>query len=90
MKASYNNENANMMKGGINMFHEHKGPGRLIPPHERKALLHIEFEDDDWELLKNVFGDEDTAYAAAEIVREAPPEIQILAMQLINIIKEVQ
>lgn len=72
------------------MMHEHKLPLKNnIPPHERKAMLHIEFEENDWILLKEVFGDEDTAAAAVDIIRDAPPEIQILAVQLINIIKEV-
>ena len=72
------------------MMHEHKLPLKHnIPPHERKAMLHVEFEENDWVLLKEVFGDEDTAAAAVDIIRDAPPEIQILAVQLINIIKEV-
>ena len=77
------------LEGGIHMMNEHRGSGRHIPPHERKALMHIEFDEADWMLLKKVFGDEDTALAAAEIIREAPPEIQILAIQLMNIIEEV-
>ena len=89
MRVNYGNVNENVMNE-MNMYHEHKGPGRPLPPHVRKELMHIEYEEDDWKALKTVFGDEDTAYAAAEIIREAPPEIQILAMQLINIIKEVQ
>lgn len=71
------------------MIHEHRDLGRHIPPHERKALMHIAFDEADWVLLKEVFCDEDTALAAAEIIREAPPEIQILAIQLMNIIEEV-
>lgn len=77
------------MKGGIHMMHDHKGPARHIPPHERKAMVHVEYDEQDWELLRDIFGDEDTAAAAAAIIQEAPPEIQILAVQLINIIKEV-
>ncbi len=71
------------------MMNEHRGPERHMPPHERKALMHVELDEGDWTLLKEVFGDEDTAAAAAEIIREAPPEIQILAIQLMNIIEEV-
>ena len=63
-------------------------PARPLPPHERKALIHIEYDEQDRDLFKTVFGDEDTATAAAEIIREAPPEIQILAIQLVNMIKE--
>lgn len=60
-----------------------------IPPHERRAMMWIEFDENDWKHMNEIFGDEDTAAAAAEIIREAPPEIQILAVQLINIIEEV-
>ncbi len=85
-----NTNKTNNIKGGPHMIHEHKLPLRHpVPPHERKAMLHIEFDENDWVLLKEVFGDEDTAAAAVEIIRDAPPEIQILAVQLINIIKEV-
>lgn len=90
MNILLNTNNMNEPKGGIYMMHEHKLPLRHnIPPHERKAMLHIEFDENDWTLLKKVFGDEDTAAAAVDIIRDAPPEIQILAVQLINIIKEV-
>lgn len=77
------------LEGGIHMLHEHRNPGGHILPHERKALINIEFDEADWTLLKEVFGDEDTTTAAAEIIREAPPEIQILAIQLMNVIEEV-
>lgn len=89
MKIFADKKNERTLEGGIHMIHEHRDHGRHIPPHERKALMHIEFDDTDWALLKEVFGDEDTSLAAAEIIREAPPEIQILAIQLINIIEEV-
>lgn len=82
-------KNEKALEGGIHMMYEHRGPRRHIPPHERKALINVEFDEADWTLLKKVFGDEDTALAAAEIIREAPPEIQILAVQLMNIIEEV-
>lgn len=90
MNILLNTNNMNESKGGVNMMHEHGLPLRHnIPPHERKAKLHIEFDENDWTLLKKVFGDEDTAVAAVDIIRDAPLEIQILAVQLINIIKEV-
>lgn len=89
MKVFTEKKNERVLEGGIPMMHEHKGPRRPIPPHERKALIHIDFDESDWTLLKEVFGDEDTAMAAAEIIREAPPEIQILAIQLMNMIEEV-
>lgn len=77
------------MEGGLQMMHEHSSLRRHMPPHERKSLMHVEFDEGDWCLLKEVFGDEDTAVAAAEIIMEAPPEIQILVIQLMNIIEEV-
>ncbi len=89
MKTTENKKNGRGLEGGIHMMHEHKWPERHIPPHERKALMHIEFDEADRILFKKIFGDEDTALAAAEIIKEAPPEIQILAVQLMNIIEEV-
>ena len=89
MKMFAEEKKASGMRGGFHMMNEHRGPERHMPPHERKALMHVEFDEGDWTLLKEVFGDEDTAAAAAEIIREAPPEIQILAIQLMNIIEEV-
>lgn len=90
MNILLNTNNMNEHKGGVPMTHGHKLPlMHSIPPHERKAMLHIEFDENDWELLKEVFGDEDTATASVNIIRDAPPEIQILAVQLIDIIKEV-
>lgn len=87
MKLLADTEKNKELKGGLHMMHEHKPPIGHIPPHARKAMVHIEFDEEDWTLLKAVFGDEDTAEAAVEIIRDAPPEIQILAIQLINIIK---
>ena len=73
----------------IHAMHEYRGMVRHMPPHERRVLMHLEFDEGDWNILREVFGDEDTAVAAAQIIREAPPEIQILAVQLMNIIEEV-
>lgn len=89
MKVFADKKNEGALEGGIHMLHEYRNTGRHIPPHERKALMNIEFDEADWTLLKEVFGDEDTTMAAAEIIREAPPEIQILAFQLMKIIEEV-
>lgn len=94
MKIYSNNHYEKNGEGGIDMIHEHKRgdrpvpPQRPLPPHERKALIHVEFDEKNLALLKRVFEDEDTAEAAAEIIQEAPPEIQILAIQLINLIEE--
>ena len=69
-------------EGGIAMTHGHHRPGH-IPPHAHRALLRVEFDEQSWALWEQVFGDDDTVGAAAEILRSAPPEIQILAVQLI-------
>ncbi len=60
-----------------------------IPPHERKNMMHIDFDESDYELFMEVFEDEDTAVAAMRIIHNAPPEVQILAVQLIKMIEEV-
>lgn len=89
MNVFTNPRNEKVMEGAHPMLHGHRGPGRPIPPHERHALMRIEFDEADLELLNKVFGDEDTAQAAMQIIMDAPPEIQILGVQLMNIIKEV-
>lgn len=76
-------------EGGLHKMNEPKRPVRHILPHERKAMVRVEYDEQDWSLMRAIFGDEDTATAAIAIIREAPPEIQILAIQLINLIKEV-
>lgn len=70
------------------MFDPHLQHIRPIPPHERKALMRIEFDDNDWTTLQEVFGDSDSAAAAASIILDSPPEIQILAAQIINMIQK--
>lgn len=90
MKIKSNFRKDSLLEGGKHMYREQGSTGRHIPPHERKALMSIEFEESDWLILKEVFDDEDTVFAAAEIINNAPPEIQILALQIINIIKEVK
>lgn len=89
MNVSAEDRKTREIRGGLHMLNDHRSPERHMAPHERKALMHVEFDEGDWNLLKEIFCDEDTAVAAAEIIRKAPPEIQILAIQLINIIEEV-
>lgn len=60
-----------------------------IPPHKRRDLLQVTFDEKDWCVFKAVFRDEDTALAATEILRNAPPEIQLLAIQVLKMIEEV-
>ena len=76
-------------RGAVHMIKGHRPLGRPIPPHERKALIHIDFSDDDMTLFKRIYGDEDEASAAVQVLMDAPPEIQILAAQLISLVKEV-
>lgn len=83
----YTDKDRKMLEGeGPHMTPPHSGP---IPPHVRKGLLQVEFDEKDMKTLHSVFGDEDTASAAMEIIKNAPPEIQILAIQLVDIIQEV-
>ena len=59
--------------------HGHHGP---IPPHVKKAMMPpFKFDKDDF--VSFMDDDPDTAGAAAYIMQEAPPEIQIIAIQLI-------
>ena len=88
MKELTNINSTRELEARIHMKHDHLGPVKHTPPHERRVTVHVEYNELDWELFRKIFGDEDTATAAATIIRQAPPEIQILAIQLINIIKE--
>ena len=74
-------------EGGIHIMRERKNPGRHMLPHERKALINLEFEEEDMQLFH--YENEDDMIAAVQVLRDAPPEIQILAVQLIDMIKEV-
>ena len=76
------------MEGRPRPVRWHRGPAGPVPPHERKEMFRIEYDGEDLALLTDVFGDEDTAAAAMEVIMEAPPEIQVLAVQLISIIRE--
>lgn len=89
MRIFANKHDAHTMEEFHSMGFGHAVPIKPIPPHERKNLMSIELDDTDYSLFKEIFDDEDTAMAATKIIADAPPEIQILAVQLINIIKEV-
>lgn len=65
-------------------------PAPPVPPHMRRQMLHIVFEDKDVAVFQEVFGDEDTAVAAMDILCGAPPEIQILALQILHMIERGQ
>jgi hypothetical protein len=89
MKYTHNHDIDINEGGTVHMMKAHKHLGKHIPPHERKALIHIDFSDDDMTLFKHIYGDEDEAAAAVQVLMDAPPEIQILAAQLISLIEEV-
>lgn len=83
---TYVKEEKNMNKQTMEHFeHKLKHP---IPPHRRKGMIEIQFDEMDWEVFKNVFGSEDEANAAFGIINGAPPEIQILVAQLLTQIEK--
>lgn len=61
----------------------HPGFGRHMPPHMRNRMIYLNFDDAASDVLKAAIGDEDTAQAAAWIIQNAPPEIQVCAAQLL-------
>jgi hypothetical protein len=63
----------------------HKGH---IPPHERRAMFNVTFDDKDSELLEKIFGNKDSAAAAVEIICTAPPEMQVVAVQILKLIQK--
>ena len=77
-----------LMKEATPMFDSRPHRPSPIPPHERKALMRVEFDETDWNTLQEVFGDNDSASAAVSIILDSPPEIQILAAQIINLIQK--
>lgn len=89
----YNQEEAYPMREGGEMARPHR-PGALghpmppPPPHMRRQMAQVHFEDRDLEVFREAFGDEDTAAAAVEILCAAPPEIQILAYQILHMIEK--
>lgn len=58
-----------------------------IPPHEGKDLK-IEFSND-IELLKEIFGDDDTAKAVIDIITASPTEIQVVLKVVIDLYSKV-
>lgn len=60
-----------------------------MPPHMQQRMILIKFEEKDLAVFREIFGDEDTVAAVMEILYAAPPEIQILALQILHMIEEV-
>lgn len=64
-------------------------PHHPVPPqHERRRMFQLELSEKDIEILTAVFHDADTVSAAAGIICNAPPEIQVLATQILKMIEE--
>ena len=63
-------------------------PHHPLPPHERRDDFIISFDENDVEILNAVFHDADTVSAAMEIINNAPPEIKVLTIQIMKLIKE--
>lgn len=63
--------------------HNHHHP---LPPHERAKLIHIYLDQKNCEALLAVFGDQDSAASAEQIIYNAPPEVQILAIQALRMV----
>ena len=59
---------------------------RPAPP-RRRNCMHLEFEEEDWNIFVKVFGDEDSASAAMQVIQNAPPEIGVLTMQMTEMIR---
>ena len=70
------------------MHHIHEAPHMHHPPHEMRPGMYVEFSDIEQALFCDIFGDEDTASAAMDIIRNAPPELQVMAKQLLDMIQE--
>ena len=60
------------------------------PPHEGRCMFQIEMSEKDVEILTDVFHDEDTVSAAVGIIHNAPPEIQVLVIQILKMIEETK
>ena len=68
--------------------HKHPHPKHPpIPPHERKDLK-IDFKQHEG-LLKEIFGDDDTAKAVIDIITTSPTEIQIVLKVVIDLYSKV-
>jgi hypothetical protein len=60
------------------------GPRHLIPSHERKSMIYVEFDKDCEEELFKIFGSEEEAEIAINILHCAPPEQQVIALQILR------
>lgn len=56
----------------------------LIPLHERKSMIYVEFDKNSEEALYKMFGSEEEAEIAINILHCAPPEQQVIALQILR------
>lgn len=56
-----------------------------IPPHERKNMIYVEFDEESKDTLTEMFGNEEEAEVAINMLHCAPPEQQIVAIQLLRL-----
>lgn len=63
----------------------HPHPMHPAHPYERRAMLRFSLDEKDREVLLAVFDDEDSAASAESIIYDAPSEVQILAIQALNV-----
>lgn len=88
---------SNHEKGATTMIHPipHHGPHhpyheKPIAPHLKHVRLALPFPEDSYQILYKVFGDEDVANSAMDILTHAaPPEIQVLALQAMEVISRM-
>lgn len=76
----------NERKEGLHMVREHHAlhepiHRHPIPPHERRNMIYVEFDEHIEVRMKEIFGDADTAEAAISFIHNAPPELQVLIIQ---------
>lgn len=55
-----------------------------IPPHERKNMIYVDFDKECEETLSKMFGSDEEAEIAINILHCAPPEQQVVALQLLR------
>lgn len=79
-------QTASDRKEGIHMVREHYELCEPMhrhhtPPHERRNMIYVEFDEHNEEIMKEIFKDDDTAEAAISFIHNAPPELQVLILQ---------
>ena len=57
-----------------------------LPPHKKRDF-NIEFDEGDAEIFGRIFGDEDIAVAAMEVILDAPPDTKVIAYQILKMIR---